>query len=69
MKDYSIFQNIKELVKDGVQLRFESDVYRISYKVYKKIDDAWIYQLSIAVKKESNKALFDRALNAIFCNK
>jgi hypothetical protein len=57
MKDYSLFENVKELRGD-ITYRFMSNNKR--WMVFQEKDYAFVFKCTIGKKRESNRALYNR---------
>ncbi len=64
MRDYSIERGVKELRGHCGTFEFRSD--GDFWKVYEKVDDAFVYLFNLPKRSETNKELYARAIEAAY---
>lgn len=62
MRDLSIERGVKELRGQFGTFEFRSD--GDFWKVYEKVDDAFVYLFNLPKRSETNKELYARAIEA-----
>lgn len=62
MKDFSIERGVKELRGNFGTFEFRAD--GDFWKVYEKVDDAFLYRCNLPKRSETNKELYARTVDA-----
>lgn len=64
MRDHAIERGVKELSGQFGTFEFRSD--GDFWKVYEKVDDAFVYLFNLPKRSETNKELYARAIEAAY---